>query len=130
MIHEILPAGRENALSGRALATMFNCDIRAITVQIEKERREGQPICAASGDNPGYYLAADPDELKNYCDRQLQAAIDTVSEIMTNEDNNAAVRLQAAQTILNNAGKFAQRLQADETGVIVQIESNKFNPLY
>lgn len=76
MIHEILPAGRENALSGRTLATMFNCDIRAITVQIEKERREGQPICAASGDNPGYYLAADPDELKNYCDRLKGRAVE------------------------------------------------------
>ena len=29
---------------------------------------------------------------------------------MTDEDNNAAVRLQAAQTILNNAGKFMERL--------------------
>lgn len=59
--------------------------------------------------------------------RQLQAAIDTVSEIMQDPDNNAAVRLQAAQTILNNAGKFAQRLQADETSVILQQESDKFS---
>lgn len=59
--------------------------------------------------------------------RQLQAAIDTVSEIMQDPDNNAAVRLQAAQTILNNAGKFAQRLQADEASVILQQESDKFS---
>ena len=55
---------------------------------------------------------------------QLEAAITTVAEIMSNPDNNAAVRLQAAQTILNNAGKFAQRLQIDETGVINQLEDN------
>lgn len=55
---------------------------------------------------------------------QLGAAITTVAEIMSNPDNNAAVRLQAAQTILNNAGKFAQRLQIDETGVINQLEDN------
>ena len=59
--------------------------------------------------------------------RQLQAAIDTVVDVMTNEENNAAVRLQAAQTILNNAGKFAQRLQLDETSVIMQQESDKFS---
>ena len=58
---------------------------------------------------------------------QLQAAINTVVEVMQDDKNNAAVRLQAAQTILNNAGKFAQRLQADETGVINQIDSNRFS---
>lgn len=58
---------------------------------------------------------------------KLQAAIDTIEGIMLDENNNAAVRLQAAQTILNNAGKFAQRLQADETSVITQVESNTFS---
>ena len=57
--------------------------------------------------------------------RQLQAAIDTVVEIMQDDSNNAAIRLQAAQTILNNAGKFAQRLQADESRTEAQIASNK-----
>ena len=56
---------------------------------------------------------------------QLQTAIDTVAAIMSDENNNPAIRLQAAQTILNNAGKFAQRLQSDETGVIVQVENSR-----
>ena len=59
--------------------------------------------------------------------RQLQAAIDTVVEVMQDEQNNAAVRLQAAQTILNNAGKFAQRLQMDETSVLIQQENDRFS---
>lgn len=59
--------------------------------------------------------------------RHLERAIDTVAGIMEDEDNNAAVRLQAAQTIINNAGKFAQRLQANETGVQSQQEINKFS---
>lgn len=58
---------------------------------------------------------------------KMQAAIDTVTAIMQDENNNAAVRLQAAQTILNNAGKFAQRLQADENSVINQVDSNRFD---
>ena len=62
--------------------------------------------------------------------RQLQAAIDTVVEIMQDENTNAAVRLQAAQTILNNAGKFAQRLQLDETGVRTEIDNNQLFKLW
>ena len=61
---------------------------------------------------------------------QLQAAIDTVVNVMQDENNNAAVRLQAAQTILNNAGKFTERLQTDETRVIGQIESNSLFNLF
>ena len=33
---------------------------------------------------------------------------------MQNPENNAAVRLQAAQTIITNAAKFAERLRQDE----------------
>ena len=58
--------------------------------------------------------------------QQLQAAINTVVEIMKDTDNNAAVRLQAAQTVINNAGKFADRLQQAEANVTLQQESNKF----
>lgn len=69
MIHELLAEGRENARTGRELAQIFACNIRDITEQVERERREGRPICAASGENPGYYLAADADELETYCNR-------------------------------------------------------------
>ena len=34
---------------------------------------------------------------------------------MTDKEVNPATRLQAAQTIINNAGKFAERLTKDET---------------
>ena len=57
---------------------------------------------------------------------QIQAAIDTVVDVMNDKDNNCAVRLQAAQTILNNAGKFAQRLQGEEQSVTTQVESNRW----
>jgi len=57
---------------------------------------------------------------------QIQAAVETVVEVMTDKDNNAAVRLQAAQTILNNAGKFSQRLAAEEQSVTTQLESNNW----
>lgn len=68
MIHEMLAEGRENAITGRALADALQCDIRSVTIQIEQERRQGHPICAATGNAPGYYLARDADELQCYCD--------------------------------------------------------------
>ena len=45
---------------------------------------------------------------------KLAAAIDAVADIMNDKNTNAAARLQAAQTIINNASKFAERLTADE----------------
>ena len=57
---------------------------------------------------------------------QLQSAVDAVCDIMNNKDNNPAIRLQAAQTILNNAGKFAARLQGEEQSVITQNDNNLF----
>ncbi len=45
---------------------------------------------------------------------KLGEAIEAVSEIMTDEAVTPAVRLQAAQVIINNAGKFAERLNESE----------------
>lgn len=45
---------------------------------------------------------------------KLAAAVDAVADIMTDKKNNAAVRLQAAQTLLNNAGKYAETLEKAE----------------
>lgn len=45
---------------------------------------------------------------------KISAAIDTIAEIMTNPEVNPATRLQAAQTILNNASSFARRLESEE----------------
>ncbi len=46
--------------------------------------------------------------------QKLSEAITAVAEIMTDKDTNPAVRLQAAQTIINNAAKFSERLTKDE----------------
>ena len=83
----------------------------------------------SKGDFQALYKSAKADLIRSAVldlNRQTHAAIDTVVEIMRDPENNAAVRLQAAQTILNNAGKFAQRLQVDEASVITQQETNKF----
>lgn len=75
MIHEILGRGKESARTGRELAAYFKCNIREITEQIERERRDGWQICATmGGQNPGYYLAADAAELQEYCGQLTRRA--------------------------------------------------------
>lgn len=45
---------------------------------------------------------------------RLSDAIDTIAEIMADTSANPATRLQAAQTILNSAAKFTERLTETE----------------
>ena len=61
---------------------------------------------------------------------QIGAAVETIVTIMNDEEINPAVRLQAAQTILNNANKFSERLSIDENSVTAQIKSNCFDGLF
>lgn len=67
MIHEMLATGKEYARTRRELCAALNLTEREITRQIEKERREGRPICASTGSTPGYFLAATQEEMENYC---------------------------------------------------------------
>lgn len=68
MIHELLGTGSKNAKPGRVIAEQLHCDIRDVTKQIERERRQGKPICANSrGESAGYFLAETPEELQRYC---------------------------------------------------------------
>lgn len=53
----------------------------------------------------------------------LSAAVDVVTEIMSNEENTAATRLQAAKMIIENAGKFADRLSAADRYTADQVQS-------
>lgn len=67
MIAEMLLEGAENAQTGRELCRILRLTPRELTVAIERERRQGKPICAATGSTPGYYLAANQEEMQRYC---------------------------------------------------------------
>jgi len=82
-----------------------------------------------SGEFQALYKAAKADTIRtavNALNGRIQAAIDTIAEIMEAQDINPATRLQAAQTILNHAGRFADRLQEAEAKTIQQQEQNDF----
>lgn len=77
MIYELLSTGAEHARTGKELAAACSCSIRDITIAIEKERRQGKPICATTqGPNPGYYLAATAEDLRLYCEAIKRRAIE------------------------------------------------------
>lgn len=59
--------------------------------------------------------------------QKLSDAVDAVTDIMNDEDVNPATRLQAAQTILNNAGKFANRLDSGERSSRIESEPSLFD---
>ena len=59
--------------------------------------------------------------------KQIGSAVETVTEIMTDKSINPAIRLQAAQTILTNANRFAERLINDEKQVDDVVEANAWH---
>lgn len=95
MVYEYLTTGAENAHTSRYLCGLLGLNHRELTKQIERERRAGKPICAAAGINPGYFLAADKDEMQHYCkslehreneiNKTRQACIDTINELPERE---------------------------------------------
>jgi len=69
MIYEILGEGLERAKTARELQDLLGMTRREVTRQVERERRDGIPICASVADPRGYYLAATPEEMESYCSR-------------------------------------------------------------
>ena len=73
MVYELLSTGAENARTAKELCFQLGIDEkdwRIVTRTIERERREGKPICASSSsDSPGYYKPANREELTRYINR-------------------------------------------------------------
>lgn len=67
MIAEILNTGADNALTGRHLCKTLGISIRDLSAAVERERREGKPICANVAPPFGYYLASSRAEMETYC---------------------------------------------------------------
>lgn len=74
MIYEILSEGAENARTGKEICKLLNITARDLTAAIERERRQGRPICASTGNPPGYFLAAHQGEMQRYCKSLLHRA--------------------------------------------------------
>ena len=67
-IADYLHTGPENAQSAKELCDLLHLDPRELTAAVQRERREGSPICSSSGNKPGYYLASTKGEMQDFCD--------------------------------------------------------------
>lgn len=75
IISDYLSKGANNAITAGKLCELLHMDKRALTAGIERERRQGSPICAScDGQNPGYYLADSKQEMQMYCDSLFHRA--------------------------------------------------------
>lgn len=75
------------------------------------------------------YSAAKSDVLRTAliaANSRLSEAIQTIGEIMSNQQNNPATRLQAAQTIISTAARFADRLRAEEAPLTTGTDTDPF----
>lgn len=68
-VSALLSRGRENAVPLRHLKKLLEVDGRTARLMIERERREGTPICADNA--TGYYLPS-TDEEKAACVRSMR----------------------------------------------------------
>ena len=70
MIYEMLAAGPNNAVSATHLARVLGVHKRDVSKMVERERREGRPICATcNSKNPGYFLPESREEMEHYIKR-------------------------------------------------------------
>lgn len=91
-ISDYLQTGESNAQSAKELCSLLNIDHRELTAAIEKERRQGSPICASSNNKAaGYYLASNKEEMQRYCQslhhrageihKTRKACLDTIEKL-------------------------------------------------
>lgn len=102
-VADILPVGAEHAISAKTLAAALGLkDIRAVSRLVERERRNGIPICAATGgEGRGYYLPSSPEELEVYL-RRLDRRISHVRRTWSACEN--ALRRMSGQEIMEGMG--------------------------
>ena len=66
-IVDLLPTGKENAISQKQLAAVLNISERELRKRIEFERRNGAVICSSTdADGSGYYLPQNVEEAQRF----------------------------------------------------------------
>lgn len=68
-IEEYIPKGSSATITARELTQITGFDVRTIMSTIQRRRREGIPICAKKKEGPGFFIAINAEELRDYCGR-------------------------------------------------------------
>lgn len=66
---ELIPYGRQNAISMRDLSERLNIDPRKLRALIQRERERGAPICS-DWEHGGYYIPLNEFEARIYFNQQ------------------------------------------------------------
>lgn len=79
---DLLPVGRERAITADELRRLTGArSTRAVTIEIEKLRKSGVPICAScDAARPGFYRPENAEELASYLrslDRRIRNVMST-----------------------------------------------------
>lgn len=77
--------GRDNAISRRALLSLVqSCHPKTTDRQlracVNKLRKDGVMICSTGGEDGGYWMAANWDELSEYLDREVISRLTDLAE--------------------------------------------------
>lgn len=98
-IQNFLGHGKNNATPGwKLLELVGGHDLRTVSKAVEAARRDGIPICATtSPDGPGYFIAANTDELSGYL-RSLDHRLREVR--VTRAHLEAVLRSMVGQTVI------------------------------
>lgn len=86
-IIEYIPVGAGNAITARQIASMADCNTRAVRAAIQAARRRGVPICASCAAPFGYFVAESPDDLRLY----LQSLNRRTAHIMETKEACTAI---------------------------------------
>lgn len=110
-LQALLPKGRMNAVTAADLAALTGLDPRQATREIQRMRLRGVPVCASSGENPGYWISNDSKEVAQYCktlDRRLKNIRATREAV-----GNALAKMTGQLDFLNAEVEHEQ----EETGI-------------
>lgn len=82
LLEKVLPIGRASAITADELRRLTGArSTRAVTIEIEKLRKSGVPICAScDASRPGFYRPENAEELASYLkslDRRLRSVSQT-----------------------------------------------------
>lgn len=78
-IQDLIPFGREKAVTRQALCTLTGMSDRKVREQIEQARREGC-IIINNQDGKGYYQTDDLDEIERQYQQQRRRALSVLSQ--------------------------------------------------
>lgn len=95
-LEDLIPYGKENAITGQEIARFYGTDIRTVTKSIQKKRKEGIPILANKNSKDGGYYYDSLEAEAEYLAR-LKRDITALQETYLVMENHLEREIKKAQ---------------------------------